>query len=1106
MGRTYLTAIAAAGAVALTGVMTGPASAGPQGRTAGGTPSPGEQDGTPRRTITLITGDRVLLDASGQVAGVERAKGRGNVPVHIRTSDKHTFVVPGDAQRLITEGKLDERLFDITELSRPESLRAHRDGLKVIIGYRGSSQRSARADVRATDDVEVRRSLKNLNADAVTAPDKQSAALWDSLTRAEGGGDRAVSSGVDRIWLDATRKAVLDRSTRQIGAPAAWDAGHDGTGVRIAVLDSGIDTAHPDLKDQVVGEQNFSSSHDARDRNGHGTHVASIAAGTGAKSGGKFKGVAPGAKLLNGKVIEDGGWADESAVLAGIDWAVAQGADVINLSLGGWDTPELDPLETQINKVSADTGVLFAVAAGNEGPHDGSLTSPGSAQAALTVGSVDGDDRLAERSGRGRGIGAGDIKPDVTGPGEEITAASAKGSLLEQEFGEGPEGYLNLSGTSMAAPHAAGAAALLKQKHPAWKAAELKGVLTGSARPGPYTVHQQGTGRIAVDGAMGQSVVSEPVSLTFGTQLWPHADDTPVTKKVTYRNLGTEAVTLDVTATATDPAGRPAPEGFFTPAVRQLTVPAGGTASVDVTADTRLGGTADGTYSGTVVASGGGQTVRTAVAVDREVESYELTVDHIGRNGSAPSSPHTVVKGVTGPYHGLAAALDVPESGTATIRTPKGSYALDSESYEPGDGFLDIVTQPKLDITGDTKVTVDARTTKPFDIRLPRPGVEPVNGLMSYKVGTSGARVGGFFLIGLYRDFRTAHLGPPVTDGSLTQLWSSTWESEADATSQYDIAFGGRTERVATGVSRTYEQSDLARVDIDLSALDQGGQGVITTNAVIADPDIDFTAISGAQPTPGVRTTWVSESPGVRWNLGYGSHSTTHELGDPKKYRAGKSYRETFGTAVFGPAIGRKTGVFRDGDRIGGDLPLFADGKGHPGEMAYGSGRTTLHRNGQQIGEYRWALNQWDTFQAPAGAARYTLTTSADRGTAPGTVASRTEASWTFRSDTTASRVKLPLSTVRFAAAVGLDSTAPAGQTQSFPLVVEGAAAHGNLRKLSAQVSYDRGRTWQRLPVQRGRVTVQNPAKGEGISFRAEFTDRQGNKGTVSLIDAYLGR
>lgn len=163
----------------------------------------------------------------------------------------------------------------------------------------------------------------------------------------------------------------------------------------------------------------------------------------------------------------------------------------------------------------------------------------------------------------------------------------------------------------MATPHVAGAAALLKQQHPEWTYTQLKSVLASSTKPGAYTPFQQGTGRIAVDRALTQSVVSEQVSVGFGVQQWPHTDDTPVTEKITYRNLGTTDVTLDLTAAGTGPKGKPAPAGFFTLGAQQVTVPAGGTADVALTADTRLGGAETGAYSAYVVATGGGQTVRT---------------------------------------------------------------------------------------------------------------------------------------------------------------------------------------------------------------------------------------------------------------------------------------------------------------------------------------------------------------------------------------------------------------------------------------------------------------------------------------------------------------
>lgn len=161
----------------------------------------------------------------------------------------------------------------------------------------------------------------------------------EALTDHGKDGARATAAGIGKVWLDGIRRASLDRSVEQIGADKAWAAGYDGKGVKIAVLDTGIDKAHDDLKTQVVGEKNFSTSPDTADRVGHGTHVASIAAGTGATSGGRYKGVASGAKIISGKVLNDEGSGDDSSIIAGMEWAAAEGADVVNLSLGGPDSP-----------------------------------------------------------------------------------------------------------------------------------------------------------------------------------------------------------------------------------------------------------------------------------------------------------------------------------------------------------------------------------------------------------------------------------------------------------------------------------------------------------------------------------------------------------------------------------------------------------------------------------------------------------------------------------------------------------------------------------------------------------------------------------------------
>ncbi|MCX4905864.1 S8 family serine peptidase [Streptomyces sp. NBC_00878] len=1069
---------------------------------------------TPKHRVTLITGDRVVVDAKGRVVGLERAKGRERIPVQVRTVDGHTLVVPADAARLIATGTLDQRLFDVTELSESANRRAQKQGLKLIVGYRGAAS-AAKADVRDAGDTLVRRALKSLNADAVLTPKADAPDLWSALTDSRGGTAR-TASGIAHVWLDGVRQASLDRSVKQIGADKAWAAGYDGKGVRIAVLDSGVDTTHPDLKDQVVAAKNFSTAPDATDKNGHGTHVASIAAGTGAKSGGKYKGVAPGAKLLSAKVLDDDGVGDDSGIIAGMDWAAEQGADIINLSLGGGDTPEVDPVEAQVNKLSTEKGILFAIAAGNSG-EDGeqSVGSPASAAAALAVGVVDDSDRLAPFSSTGPGLD-GAVKPDVTAPGVDTTAASAKGSLIAEAVGEKPAGYVTLSGTSMATPHVAGAAALLKQQHPDWTYTELKAALTGSAKGGKYTAFQQGAGRIQVDRAIKQTVLADPSSVSFGIQQWPHTDDTPVTKKITYKNLGTADVTLSLSATATDPKGRAAPAGFFTLGARTLTVPAGGgTASVDLTVNTKLGGTLDGGYSAYVTASGGGQSVRTAAGVQREVESYDVTLRFIDRDGNPAKQYSANLGGVSG----LAtdkwfAPFD--ESGTVKVRAPRGGYLLDSAFFVDPLDFTkgaDWVARPKLSITKDTTITVDARTAKPVDIAVPDPAVTPEFASPEYVVDVGETSYGFGWWLDSYANFRTAHAGPEITDGSLYQQWGSHWAKDGE---EYSTTAGARVKKVATGYTKHYKASELATLKVGLGASTSGKKGAVNTIGWLPGSSSAASSVGVPQTLPGTRKVHVSTAGGVKWELDFEQHGGTdadgfpiteayYTLGNAQTFKAGKTYEKTFNTAVFGPRLGSGFGIQRDGNEIYGYVPLFADGKTHAGSSLFSSVTTTLYRNGSKVGSNSDPLFGEGVFKVPAGDASYKLTTSVKRSVRVAAASTRIDASWTFRSKKVTSAA-LPASSVRFDAAVGLDSRAPAGRKVSVPVTVQGSAAGKNLKSLSVYVSYDYGKTWKKLTVKNGRIGVTNPAKGKGISFHAKITDRKNNKSTISIYNAYYGK
>ncbi|MGW2226197.1 S8 family peptidase [Streptomyces formicae] len=1111
--RACAATVATAAAMALTAGMTGPASAqrngplrpGDTGARATGT----TQD---HHRITLITGDRVTVDAKGRVVGFAPAKGREHIPVRThRSPNGHTLVLPADAQRLMADGRVDQRLFDITELSKKRNRAAQAKGLKVIVGYQGSAQADAKADVRAAGDTTVRRSLKALNADAVTTPKQDAGDLWKALT-GERGGARTTASGIAHVWLDGTRKATLDKSVKQIGADKAWAAGYDGKGVRIAVLDTGVDTTHPDLKDQVAAEKNFTGAADAKDRYGHGTHVASTVAGTGAKSGGTFKGVAPGAELLNGKVLDDDGYGDDSGIVAGMEWAAAEKADIVNLSLGGGDTPGIDPLEATVNKLSADQGILFAISAGNDG-RPGSVGSPGSADAALTVGAVDDNDKLADFSSQGPRVGDGAIKPDVTAPGVDITAAAAPGSVIEKQVGQNPEGYLTISGTSMAAPHVAGAAALLKQQHPDWKYAELKGALTGSTKPGKYTPFQQGSGRIAVDKAIEQSVIADPVSVSFGTQQWPHTDDKPVTKKLTYRNLGKDAVTLGLILDATGPKGDPAPAGFFTLGADKVTVPAGGTASVDLTADPKLGAALDGAYSAYVVASGGGQSVRTAAAIDNEVERYDVTLKFIGRDGKPTPNHQSSFSAITGADKGLNLFPNDP-SGTDTFRVAKGSYLLDSAIYvdpENGDKGVDWLAGPTLSVDKDTTITVDARTTKPVDITGPDPSADLafLDGRYSYEGYELGA-----LNISSFQSMRTAHLGPEVPKG-LGQQWLGTWRKGADT--RYDMLIGGEVKKLATGYTRHLKRADFATLKVGMGASSPGRTGALSVAGYLPLAG-GISPILPAQKLPRTQTVYVSALDGVRWGIGFDQYGDKNADGDPawdgayrmlpEPFTAGRAYAKSFNTGVFGPALGKdRGGIFREGDKLGGSLAVVADGKGHTGWTAYASAKSALYRDGTKIAENGDPLTGDETFTVPAEDAAYKLTTTVKRDPKVAAVSSRVDASWTFRSKRVSGQTQLPASTVRFTPELDLRSRAAAGATQSVPVEVQGSAAGaGNLKSLAVYVSYDAGRTWQKTPVRGGKISVKNPAKGKGVAFRAKVTDKGGNTSTLSVYDAYYGK
>ncbi|MEV7420801.1 S8 family peptidase [Streptomyces sp. NPDC089919] len=1056
-------------------------------------------------TVTLVTGDRIGVAADGSVTRIDRAKGREGIPLSIRRTPGHTYVIPQDAVHLIDEGTVDRRLFDVARLVADGYDDAHRSTVPMIVSYRrdGSGARVPSAFGEALTDVaRDRRALPAVDGEAFDAPKSGAPVLWSKLTGRSPAGFSAASA-ISHLWLDGKVRATLDKSVPQIGAPTMWKAGWTGKGIKIAVLDTGVDETHPDLKGVEIAQKNFSSAPDSKDRYGHGTHVASTVAGSGAKSGGRYKGVAPDAKLLDGKVLGDDGWGSDSTITAGMQWAVDQGAKIVSMSIGGPDDAGIDPKEAAVAKLSGKA--LFVIAAGNEGDKPRTVTSPGSAAAALTVGAVDKKDRLAGFSGRGPTL-AGLAKPDITAPGVDITAAkSTQGGLPVGN------GYTTMSGTSMATPHVAGAAALLLQEHPTWTGVQLKALLTGSAKPrAGLTALEQGAGRVDLTRARTATVVPEPGSLDFGTQLWPHTDDKPVGKTLTYRNLGSKAVTLKLSTAGTDAAGHPAPAGLFTVKNATLTVPAHGTAKTTVTVDTRKG-TADGSFGGTVLAAGDGQSVRTGLAVVREVESYDVTVRHLDDAGKASTDYTTLITraGSSGQDR-----VEVPyrTTGSAVMRLAKGSYQLQSEIRSPYPGtHLAVLVQPVLKVAAKSTVTLDARTAKPFAVTAPDKNAKLVSATVGYY--DKDAEVSGTWIIDGAMQFRTATLGS--TAKGMQSLLAGVWRSPAAPTTDYRLAFP-RTGTWFTGLTRTVARADLAELKFGFAASVTGVRGLVTTTASAPDGFSPGPITTMERNLPLSGTQFMSTT-GVRW---YWNAAQANAAGEariiynrgPVTYTPAKKYTLEFNNGVVGPDLGvggDEQGAHRYGNTIDANVLLFVDGGGHPGYSVPTGGFARLESGGKVL--LQTGPNEWFSTDVPAAKAVYTLTEEATRSSKDATISTKVSGVWTFTSakPATDKGVLLPLSTVRLSPALSLTGTAKAGSTLKVPLHVGGAAAaKGRVATLTVKVSYDGGATWHPLTVSTDSkgarsVSVKHPATAGGVTFRVDLKDKSGNTTRETITNAY---
>ncbi|MGW3243028.1 S8 family peptidase [Streptomyces sp. NPDC001070] len=1061
-----------------------------------------------RHQVTLITGDRVTLEtdpAGRQSVSVEPAEGREHITFVKRQDGRDWTVIPVDALPLLAADRLDRALFNVSALVKAKY--AERASLPLIVQYAGDAETAgSRLTAAGADGV---RAVPGTSFATLREDRKAAAEFWEGIAPAKAGA-ASFGAGVRRVWLDGRAKVQLDKTVPLIGAPHAWEKGYTGAGVKVAVLDTGFDPNHPDLKGLVAESANFTTEPNTDDLMGHGTHVTSIIAGSGAASGGRYKGVAPGARILSGKVCTRNGQCADSAIIEGLAWAAEHGAKVINLSLGEPDTPETDAIEAMVDTVTRDYGALVVAAAGNSGP--GKVSTPASADSALAVGATDVDDELAYFSSIGPRVGDSGLKPDLVAPGVGVVAARAGGTTAD-------DGYIAMSGTSMATPHVTGAAAILFQQHPDWTPEQVKRQLmhstTGAFESGAY---YQGAGRVDIARAVDQHVTAEPTGLDFGLVRWTDGVRPPVSKTITYRNPGDEPLTLHLEHNAGYKAGKaPAPENLFSLSTDTVTVPAHGTADVTLTVNPEAT-TLYAAFSGVVHAATADDSVSVRVPFGADIEqpSHDLRITMRSRSGAAPDFAYLLVSSADGRLY----ERELLGQDSTVLRIPNDTYSVSGFFADAAFTEGTMLGVPKVVMTTDQTATIDARTAKPVTVSAPSRSAR----IMSAEFDTIGLgdqltslvmnnAIGGDRVEGLYA-VPTAQ----YEDSKFAYVDNTVWgEPSADGGIPSSIYYLVRPVHGGIPADPGYHprKSELAQVTTTFAAT--APQTTAFRGLYMHIDDIRF-LVHGFDglPVPSRRVDYFAAADGLRWQTAFDQTSFL----DPDKrgqlflsslhgYRAGAKVEEHWNNGIQGVGFSPEMGAYRDGDMMfypiewaaNGNLDLAADTN---------TGRPTaeLRRNGELVSQ------NLDTGYVPADAtpADYRLTVAEDRDLAPSSISTSLRAEWRFRSQTTATQQALPLYAVLMSPQLDEWNRAKADCRFDIPVLIQrtAGAAEVPIRTFTVEVSYDEGRTWHAAEVTgtgvQRTVTVNHPhlSPGGSVSLRTYVKDAEGNSFRQTVIKAYL--
>ncbi|MEV4630855.1 S8 family serine peptidase [Micromonospora sp. NPDC049523] len=1061
-------------------------------------------------TVTLLTGDVVTVETTS--SGCPRVRvdpvDPNGVVQQSCGPDGHVRVIPASIAAQVGP-VFDPTLFDVTALVDDGYDDASTPELPVIVQPRSNARMATLGDVRQ---------LPSIGAVAGHIPKKSPAAAKQATD--------GLLGGAAKVWLDRKVRATttsgskLDRNLLQVSAPEAWDAGYTGKGARVAVLDTGADFSHPDLAGQIVDRADFTvSGGDAVDHHGHGTHVATTIAGTGAASHGQRRGVAPGARLVVGKVLDDTGYGEDSQIIAGMEWAAAR-ADVINMSLGGTDPSDgTDPLSLAVDALSKQTGALFVIAAGNSG---GAISSPAAASTALTVGAVDDADELADFSSRGPMVNSHAAKPELVAPGVGIVAGRAAGTQMGAPV---DQYYTGADGTSMATPHAAGAAALLAQRYPDWTADRLKAALVGAADalPGadPYAV---GAGRLDAFRALSGPVGNQPV-VALGTFPYPQKGSSTASLSWTG-DPRSATVDLDFDVTVTDHAGSPAPRHTASLSETRVRLKPGASAGTTLRIDRSALAGKPGLYAAMVTARVRGRVVsRTPVTFYVEAPSYDLTINTVATKDLPPSADNWVGVSVTNlddpTFYGGG---DFTVAGrTITLRVPAGRYAI-TGAYTVYDPESDnqqgaIVGVPDIAVTADRTMTMDPARAKQVTATIDRVATK-TSAVQFTNVHTSRNGLIWFQSVTGFGTAARVSVEPMERPGIGTLRAYAGFALDSTATTgtpeHYDLvrAYDRGVPADPTYRVSTAERARLARIDQRFNQVDSPEMFTSLRRSGFTPDGFMPLLQNRSFDLPVNRTDYVT--PGYTWK-DEGAYGGLNASQGDRVYRAGSRQSTIWARQPLhsdwyddpsGAEFSCATAPSRTSGNLHVDLVLLTDAHQRADCLAGGTIGVTrklaLYRDGKLVEERAASLAD---FTVPSSAADYRLTFDVDTSLIL-PVSTRVSTAWTFRSagPSGTRSVALPLLSVDYA--LPLDAANhPTGGAASFQVRQANGVPAQRVESFQLWTSTDDGASWRPARVSRDgdgyRAELPTVSPGQAVSLRVKAGASGGSGIEQTIVRAY---